>query len=309
MTAKRKNETKAGGGSGGAMPAIAVFADALARSEPRPPDDADRDAKKNYAQRLSNNLAILIANKLRSIKPFGSILPDSDGSGTESGSASGTTKKSKRTDVRYATSTTGLELLVSIKTLNYRDMKKQRVTKAITFGRYTKNMVRNDHELRAEAMDHHERFPYAVMVALFFLPIEACDDGEKDKSSFAHGVVTLRPRAGRIEPTDPHSKFERVFIGLYERGPASQRVGFVDVTKAPPRRGRPPWPDEADDPARGGRMLTLEEVIAEIVREYGMRNRTYVRWADEPADAALPDVAAEADVDEIGDDEVDPDSQ
>ncbi|GDX95985.1 hypothetical protein LBMAG47_16490 [Planctomycetia bacterium] len=44
-------------------------------------------------------------------------------------------------------------------------------------------------------------------------------------------------------------------------------------------------------------------MIAEIAREYGIRNRTYIRWADEkPTDASLPDLesteAEDADDDE-----------
>src|ERR1700733_9077313 len=49
-----------------------------------------------------------------------------------------------------------LELLVSIKTLSFRDTKPKTKTQPKRVGRYTKNMVRNDHELRAEAMEFHE---------------------------------------------------------------------------------------------------------------------------------------------------------
>ena len=278
-----------GGGEQRRLPPIATFRDALALAGDRPPDDSDRDEKKNYAQRLSNAIAILIANKLRATGSFWGILPESDGSALETLSASGASKKGKRTDVRYATAATGLELLVSLKTLNFRDAKRDRGTGKIVLGRYTKNMVRNDHELRAEAMDHHERFPYAVLIGLFFLPIESCDDGVSDKSSFAHAVMTFRPRAGRLEPSDPSAKFERFFIGLYRADIGeADAVGFFDVTDAPPRRGRPPWLDEPTDPLRGERLLTLDRVIAEIVREYGIRNRTYIQWADEPPEAAAP---------------------
>jgi len=280
-----------------ASPPIVTFRDALIYAGLRPPDDADRDEKKNYAQRLSAAIAILIANRLRTTGGFRGILPESDGSGVETPSASGASKKKKRTDVRYATAETGLELLVSIKTLNYQDATKNRKTGKIVLGRYTKNMVRNDHELRAEAMDHHERFPYAVLVGLFFLPVEACDDGVSGRSSFAHAVVTFRPRAGRLEPSDPYAKFERFFIGLYQTEPQGGAVGFFDVVEAPARRGRPPWPDEAANPLRGGKLLTLDQVIVEIVREYGVRNRTYIRWADETPEAA-PDAVSEKELED-----------
>jgi len=286
---------------------ISGFREALEHAEPRPPDDGKQQEKKNYAERLSNAIAVLIAGKLRATGSFQGILPLSDGSGRESGSAGGASKKRKKTDVRFATSDTGLELLVSIKTLNFRDAKTDKTTGKIVLGRYTKNMVRNDHELRAEAMDHHERFPYAVLVALFFLPIEACDDGAGDKSSFAHAVMTFRPRTGRVEPSDPPAKFERFFIGLYlSEGGEEDAVGFFDVSAPPPRRGRPPGPGDPPDPSRGGRLLSLDEVVAEIVRQYGIRNRTYVRWADESPEAGPPpDVAPRLDVieEEDGNDE------
>lgn len=286
--AKKKLRAKASNSA----PSIQTFHDALRDAGTRPADNAARDLKKNYSERLSNAIAVLLASKLRATGRFKSILPLPDGSGRETGSVGGSTKKIKRTDVRYATSDTGLELLVSIKTLNFRDAKKERATGRLTIGRYTKNMVRNDHELRAEAMDHHERFPYAVLVAVFFIPIDACDDGAADKSSFAHAVMTFRPRAGRADTSDPVAKFERFFIGLYDASdPSSADVGFFDVLSPPPRRGRPPWPTDEPDPTRGERLLTLDQMIAEIAREYGLRNRTYIRWADEkPADPTIPDL-------------------
>jgi len=70
-------------------------------------------------------------------------------------------------------------------------------------------------------MDHHERFPYAVLIGVFFIPIDACDDGTNDKSSFAHAVMTFRPRAGRADTSDPAAKFERFFIGLYDANDSS----------------------------------------------------------------------------------------
>jgi hypothetical protein len=141
-------------------------------------------------------------------------------------------------------------------------------------------MVRNDHELRAEAEDHHERFPYAVLVAVFFLPRDASEDASSrpnDVSSFGHAVRTLRGRAGRRSPDGPKAKFERVFIGLYTK----EDVGFFDVMDAPPRKGCPPWPGEPSDPKRGSTLLTLDEMVEAICREYEARNRGYIEWADD----------------------------
>lgn len=262
---------------------IDSFAAALAHAGPKPADSATREQKKNYSERLSNSIAVLLASRLRKAGGFTAILPDADGQGRETGSASGAHKKLKKTDVRYATPDTGLELLVSVKTLNFRDVKKDSAAPdGIVIGRYTKNMVRNDHELRAEAMDHHERFPYAVLVGLFFIPVDACDDGSTDKSSFAHAVITFRPRSGRSDVSDPPSKFERFFIGLYDATRhGDDAVGFFDVVSAPPRKGRVPWHDEAEQARRGGRLWTLDRMVAEVVKEYGIRNRRYVEWSDD----------------------------
>ena len=145
--------------------AIPSFLDVLDQSEPRPSEDSgSRTDKKNYAERLSNNLAVLVADKLRKTKEFPGILPNPDGSGRESGAASAASKKLKKTDVRFSTFDTGLELLVSIKTYSFRDPRTDKKTGQVLLGRYSKNMVRNDHELRAEAMDHHERHPYACLL-------------------------------------------------------------------------------------------------------------------------------------------------
>lgn len=278
----------------GAGQTIDSFREALDRTEPRPADDsADQKAKKNYAERLSNALAVLVANRLRATGQFPGILPNPDGTGRETKSASGAHKKAKKTDVRFSTADTGLELLVSIKTLSFRDWKS--VKGVPTPGRYTKNMVRNDHELRAEAMDHHERHPYAVLGGILFLPFRACDDGHGkgsgDKSSFAHAVVTFRPRTGRVKPNDPHQQFERFFIGLYEHeGDRRGEVWFFDVADKPPRRGRPRRADPPKGQHRTG-LLSLDEMVGEIVKAYGIRNQRYIEWADEE-EPVLPSLDA-----------------
>lgn len=116
-----------------------------------------RADKKNYAEALSRKLAIRFANGLR--PNFREILPDESGVGQESKAR--TAKGFKRLDVNYSRPEIGLGLGVSIKTINFRDPKT---------GRYTKNYTRVDGELRAEASDYHDRQPYAVMVAVVFIP-------------------------------------------------------------------------------------------------------------------------------------------
>jgi hypothetical protein len=230
--------------------------------------------KKNYAETLSRELAQRFANLLR--PQFPGILPDLTGKGQESRAR--TSKGFKKLDVNYSTMELGLGLGVSIKTINFRDPKTQR---------YTKNYTRADGELRAEASDYHERQPYAVMVALVFLPADSVDDGFTAVSSFGAAVQIFRNRAGRGSHEDASMLFERVFIGLYETDEAEfGQVAFFDVNEPPPRRGRPRV------------MLTVDELIAQIVATYDNRNAPAFLWDDGEEETPLATQSAEDEEDE-----------
>jgi hypothetical protein len=216
--------------------------------------------KKNYAESLSRALAQRFANALR--PSFPGILPDPTGIGQESRAR--TAKGIKKLDVNYSTVELGLGLGVSIKTVNFRDGKTRR---------YTKNYTRADGELRAEASDYHVRQPYAILVGVVFLPLDACDDGSQAPSSFGQAVTIFRFRAGRHEPTGDPNLFEKVFIGLYDTSPNNfGRVGFFDVMDAPPRNGRPE------------KLLGFAELIQRIRDTYDARNSPEFVWADTSTD-------------------------
>lgn len=262
---------------------------ALDLAEPKPDPKGEQADKKNYAQRLSNGLAQTVADGLRSYFP--QITPTSSGAGQEA--RVGVDKGQKRLDVKVTDPALGLLLCVSIKTYSFQDYspKKNRL------GRWTKNIVRNDHELRGEAMVLHQRQPYSVLVAIMFEPYAACDDGrpgggDAGKSSFAHHVATLSKRAGRgrrrvygtgsnayvdLGAEDHrHDLFERVFIGLYEpSGDDRGSVRFFDVEDAPPRTGRP-----SDDD-----MLDMEALVIEIQGEVNRRNHLAPTWTEDDTDA------------------------
>lgn len=273
---------------------VESFIDALDQTGPRPDDFASREPKKKYSEVFSNKIAVLIANRLRKTKNFkGEILPLASGKGRETAIPSGAFNKAKKTDVNYST-LSGLELLVSIKTLGFRDVQRGSGTKEPRVGRYTKNMVRNDHELRAEAMEFHERYPFAVLVALFFIPRDSCDDGEtRDKSSFAHAVMTFRARAGRLRPDDPAQLFELFYIGLYDHsGPERGRVQFFDVMDPPRRHGVP------------RRLVDLDQVIKRIIEVYGLRNRLYIPFEEDEDNLELK-LTNLADTDDLSDGGID----
>lgn len=239
---------------------IESFRDVLDAIEPRPANDGARDTKKNYAQRMSEASALLIANGLRPY--FAEILPREDGTGQESRARTG--KGVKKLDVNYSTPQLGLGLGVSVKTLNFRDP---------DTGRYTKNPTRNDNELRAEAIDYHERQPYCVLVAVLFTPFDSCQDGNVDRpnqsrSSFAQIVNVLRHRSGRIGPKDDRQLFEAVFVGLYHVDePRRGEVAFFDVTQPPPQFGAP----------RDG-LIDFHQFIERVVEIYDQRNVVRPAW-------------------------------
>jgi hypothetical protein len=241
---------------------IRTLADVLEAAAPRPPDVAENrderhglsEAKRTYATRFADKMAICIANGLR--ERFPGVLPDENGRGVESPAQS--VRGPKKLDVNYSTPQLGLGFGISLKSVHFREKK---------IRGYIHNMKRNDEELRTEASGYHQRQPYAVMIAVLFLPADACDDASpRHPSSFGNWVKYLRPLAQRNTPHDDFARYERVFIGLYARG--GERMDFFDVEQAPPRRGRP------------RRLLSYTEFLDEIEKTYLRRNASEFEWAD-----------------------------
>ena len=137
----------------------------------------------------------------------------------------------KRVDVKYATPEAGLGLALSFKSVHFGEEEGGDAD-------FIHNMKRNDEELRVEATGHHLRQPYAVMVAVVFLPFESCEDHD-ETSSFASWVEYLWPLKGRTEAEDPPDRYELVYIGLYARD--GSRLGFYEIGGGVPcpRKGRP----------------------------------------------------------------------
>lgn len=244
---------------------IGSILEALDKAGGRPAETESAAQKKNYAERFSRNLATLIATALRR-KAFTGILPTDDGEQQESQAR--TSKGLKKLDVNYSTPRLGLALGVSVKSINFRDNKTKR---------YTKNYSRNDNELRAEATDYHQRQPYAVLVAVIFLPVDSCDDAgagvgkEQGITSFGACVRYFRPRANRRVPKNDVDLFERVFIALYEReNPRRGEAVFFDVMTAPPKNRRP----------RTDEIITFGDFIEQIKLTYDERNDPPFKWAD-----------------------------
>jgi hypothetical protein len=246
---------------------IRTVKEALQLAGPRPSVEADATAKKNYAQRFSEALAICVANRLR--KDFRGILPTAAGKGQESRAR--TAKGFKKLDVNYSTPQLGLALGVSIKSVTHPDWSKAKKRA----GRFTKNYTRIDAELRAEATDYHQRQPYSVLIGVLFLPIASCDDAskpgkkaEREKSSFGRAVESFRPRAGRGTPRDDVDLFEQFFVAVYDE--KSGETCFFDVKDKPPPRNRRPRSEEC---------RSFEEFIQDVIKTYDKRNNPPFEWA------------------------------
>lgn len=198
-------------------------------------EEANRKEKKNYAQNLSAELALMMAACLRPHYPKARVTPNEDGTRLEF--SIGAKIDSKKTDVGVWDDAAGLILGVSIKTYSFRDFHGASETKPARLGRYQRNVKRNDMELRDEADVLHRRQPYAVLFAVFFMPRDACWDGVTGHSSFAHAVFTFRKRAGRDSADAVRSDlFEKVYVGLFtDEG----SVEFFDVERPPPRNQPP----------------------------------------------------------------------
>lgn len=240
-------------------PLLDALARAAARSPGgvRPPAFGDnRSAKKNYAQNLSTELAMLVATRLRPHYPRARITPREDGTGLEF--SVGSRIDRKKTDVGVWDDSAGLILGVSIKTYSFRDYHGPTSGQPAHLGRYQRNVKRNDMELRDEADVLHRRQPYAVLYALFFMPEDACWDGLSGHSSFAHAVFTFRKRTGRSSADAPrHDLFEEIYIGLITD---AGEVEFFDVANAPPRN-QPP-----------ANTIGLGQLIERMMRSVVIRN-------------------------------------
>lgn len=204
-----------------------------------------RAEKKNFAQRFSTAIAQKVADALR--PRFPEVFPNAKGEGHESRSASATGLK--KLDVNYSTSRSGLELAVSIKTINFKDEETRR---------YTKNTKRVDGELRAEAQDCHTRQPYAVLAGFVFLPWDASGDGKAGVSSLKHNADVFHRRCGRRTTSNEHSLFETLFLGLYKDDGYTR---FFRAADEFPQNGLP------------RSSLTFSETLAEVRELHARRNR------------------------------------
>lgn len=205
-----------------------------------------RAKKRGFAQRLSTAIAQKFADGLRPLLKH--IVPAADGTRHEARALGAAGPK--KLDVIHMTPEMGVGLAISIKTINSKDGKSNR---------YTKNVKRVDGELRAEASDYHERQPFAVFVALIFMPLDAASDGVSGLSSLRHSWDVFRARGGRGSPTGDHSRFEVVYLCLYDD--VTGECTCFSVAEDMPVSGVPEV------------GLRLSNVLDDILKTFRSRNR------------------------------------
>jgi hypothetical protein len=213
---------------------------------------AARGKKPKPAVKESLSFAIYFAKYMSAEVAEALVAIDSDFAGVRSGeNPSQAVRGPKRVDLNYSTPQAGLGLAMSFKSVHFGE-------KSSGNAHFIHNKKRNDEELRVEATEHHLRQPYAVMVAVVFLPFQSCTDFET--SSFGSWVEYLWPLKGRKATEDAPDRFELVFIGLYERD--GSRLGFYEVGGMVecPRTGEPKA------------LLGLAEFLKRVKAVYDQRN-------------------------------------
>lgn len=216
-------------------------------------DAVTQNQKRRWSERFADGCAVAISNMLSNSPKLKDkkILPESlDGKTEPLTPLGGGTKK--RIDVTVTDHVLGLELGISLKGLNFIDS---------SGNNYDKNLTGRLYELGDEVRVVHDHLPYAFMVGVFFLPIEAVRDKTIiAPSSFAKAVVKLRERSSRIDPLmfSQSSMCDASYVALYSVGCDAINKGvtrFFRVTDAPSRRGRP----------KVGNTISLSEMISEVI--------------------------------------------
>lgn len=234
-----------------------LLAAAVRQAGPKPPDDAPQGEKNPWVNRISNTLAIGLAEELRQrgMKEARPGLPGQAGtSGAERRLAGGI--GAKKVDVTWATEESGLILAISVKTIMFRDG---------TTGQYQKNLTNRRGDLLVEAVTLHRRFPYAVLAGFLFLDVHAATDGtSRRKSTFENAFPRLRLFTRRPDPSGREEQFERLYLLLVDTNPSAPQITAYEV-------------NNPDDP------VDLDEALTDIVQLVAERNFDLYEATDDGA--------------------------
>ena len=200
-----------------------LLVEAVKAAGPKPADDAPQGEKNPWVGKISNTLAVAIADELRQ-RGMKGVRPAAPGeigvSGAERRLAGGI--GAKKVDVSWATEESGLIFAVSVKTIMYRDGKT---------GQYQKNLTNRRGDLLIEAVTLHRRFPYAVIAGFLFLDHHAATDGtEKRKSTFENAFPRMKLFTRRPDPEGREEQFERLYLLLLDSNSFQPSVRCYEVS-------------------------------------------------------------------------------
>lgn len=190
---------------------------AIKAAGPKPADDAPQGEKNPWGNRISNTLALAIAQELRA-RGMAGARPGEPGdpglSGAERRLAGGL--GAKKVDVTWATEESGLMLACSVKTIMFRDG---------VGGHFQKNLTNRRGDLLFESTTLHRRFPFAVVSGFFFFDIGAASDHTaRRNSTFENVFPRFRLFTGRADPADRDEQFERLYVLLVDSNPFAPSV-------------------------------------------------------------------------------------
>ncbi len=189
--------------------AAELISAALRQLGPKPADNAGREEKRRYSEKMSQVLAAALAEELRQrgLKETRPAPPGVlGGSGAERRLSGGL--GAKKVDVSWTTEESGLLLAMSIKTINFRDQRTKN---------FQKNLTNRRGDMLFEAVTLHQRFPYSVVVGLLCLDAGAENDGTpKRRSTFLNTHPRLRLFTNRNDPAGRNEQFERFFVALVD---------------------------------------------------------------------------------------------
>ncbi len=169
---------------------------AFEKAAPRPADTASQSDKKNYSERLSNEVAKALAELFRE-RGVTECEPGEE-KGRERQFAGGI--GAKKVDVSFATETAGLILGISIKSICFPDSKT---------GNFSKNLTNRRGDLLAEATTLHQRFPYAVLGGLFVFDSRAEEDGtDRRSSTLSRALEIFEGFTNRTDRSNSVEKYE-----------------------------------------------------------------------------------------------------
>lgn len=196
---------------------------AVRTAGPKPTDDQLQATKRNWNQRLSDNLALALAAECRDRGMKGAMpagAGDLGPSGAERRLAGGI--GAKRVDVSWATEASGLIFGGSVKTIMFKDK---------SSNAYQKNLTNRRADLLFETTTLHRRFPYAVLVGFLLFDAGAAEDHTtKRRSTFENAFPRLRLFTRRADPIGRDEQFERPYVLLVDSNPFNPSVKAWEVS-------------------------------------------------------------------------------